>query len=166
MKWSTWTTLSFFGLSSFSVYFYPPLRVTLPWFSPNTASLPSERYSVWFALLFWMNYCSKTPIPTIPFSESWPLLPVRFPFFNGRDWLWGAFFHLLEKNGDGDHQCDRILLNCVMDWCSRGFSLIFGHWPSDFDLAIKIKNGDIIFHEDGDAFVVYLIFIVVLIYYG
>ena len=31
-----------------------------------------------------------------------------------------------------------------------------GHWPSDLDLVMKIKNNKSIFDDDGDAFLLYL----------
>lgn len=48
----------------------------------------------------------------------------------------------------------------------RGFSLIFGHWPSNVDLAIKIRNGESVFNDDGDAFIIYLFIMAIIAFYG
>ena len=63
----------------------------------------------------------------------------------------------MEKNGNNHNKLHGIILDSVILFKKRrGFSLIFGHWPSDIDLAIKIKKGQSIFDDDGDAFILYL----------
>ena len=64
----------------------------------------------------------------------------------------------MEKDGNYINIIDGKLLSSVIFilLLRRGFSLIFGHWPSNVDLAIKIKNKESVFDDDGDTFLIYL----------